>query len=78
MNFQTRFNLMNDKDCEICKRAIIPQANFMVASLKSIREDDGKPICYAEIYMHFTCYAQVTQNPQRYENLKKRMSELTK
>ncbi len=69
MNFQTRYNRMNDKECEICKGKVQSQCIYMVASQKEFNT-------YAEIYMHLSCYAQVTQNSKRYENLKARMSEL--
>ena len=69
MNFQTRYNKMDDKECEICKNKIQSQAIYMVIS--QVLDNT-----YAEIYAHVSCFAQVTQNHIRYENLKKRMSEL--
>jgi hypothetical protein len=60
---------MNDKHCDICHQPIMDKANYMVASGKEKNT-------YAEIYLHFACYAQVTQDKEKYENLKKRMGEL--
>lgn len=69
MNFHTRYNTDNDITCELCKVPVIPKNVYMVMSYN---QDN----CYAEIYMHITCYAHATQDKQRYENLKKRMDQL--